>query len=405
MSPTLLRHYALASPHPRCHSIVPSLPFSRHTHLPLLSSTALTVQDVDVCAVVMSSKSAVAIEVELQATDLRVRALGAGAHDWFTAAPWEVSNGTLLRDLLHMDDASVLDKIKYTLSQGSTKSKNGAAGKLQLNVKLAHYKRIKYLPQHGRRTEHRSVQIVEYVASKLQLVVFPDRNKPGSSVDKERSNAAQPAQKCLSRALVFFNLPSTWQWVADSEPALVMQASDAVQCPAESRGRFVDMTVDAARVSTLEHIVGPAHEYMGVFVVDRKASVGLEGLDAFPAKSLKSLEGIKRLLSDPKSLLDDTDKAMMESVVASFGKGKAGEDSVAKLVTDCMELHTGIATHDESDCLAVSYRIKLPQALGGYESAWKSLYSYNLNTNVVRFLVLPGHTYAVDTRSVNIGGN
>jgi hypothetical protein len=138
---------------------------------------------------------------------------------------------------------------------------------------------------------------------------------------------------------------------------------------------------------------------MGVFVVDREASLGLEGLDSLPARSLESLEGIRRLLSDPMSLHNATDKTMMESVVVSFGKqGQTGEDSMAKLVSGCMELHTGIATSDDGDFLAVSYRIKLPQALGGYESAWKLLYEYNLNKNTISSLCsrrLPGALVSV----------
>jgi hypothetical protein len=333
-----------------------------------------------VFSVVMSSKSAVAIEVELQGADLCVRTLGAGAREWFAGAPWGVSNGTLLRHLVRMEDSSVMDHVKDVLNGVHTSSSAAAAGKLQLDVQLAHFKTRRYLPEHaevGRCTE-RSVQIVEYVPCTLQLVVFPETKKPAAMAKQEKSDARQPVHKCTARALVVFNLPSTWQWVAQKKAALDQQ--EACECePAESRGNFVDVTEDATRVPTLEHVVGSAHEYMGVFVVNRRASAGLEHI----GKLAGSLEGIKGLLSDPMSLLDDNDKTMMQSFVAFFGKANACEDSMAQWVADCMEMHTGIATSDDSDCLAVSYRIKLPQALGGYESAWKSLYSFNLNKNAV----------------------
>ncbi len=82
---------------------------------------------------------------------------------------------------------------------------------------------------------------------------------------------------------------------------------------------------------------------------------------------------------------------------ASSTHGAAARCLQDKIVTHCMELHSSIASTSLLDILTLSYRLKLPHALGGYESAWRPLYSHILNASVVSafFLVAGSCTMLV----------
>jgi hypothetical protein len=151
---------------------------------------------------------------------------------------------------------------------------------------------------------------------------------------------------------------------------------------------------------------------MGVFKLDKREVIGVQGerrVDEASGKQapvrlvhvdMPGLEWISRLLFDPTILLDIRDQEMMKNVWTSFEqmtrsrKGSHGSppkeasstDGAArcrqnKIVTDCIELHSGISSTSLGDILTLSYRLKLPHALGGYVSAWRPLYSHILNGN------------------------
>ena len=70
-------------------------------------------------AVILSSKTIVAIKVQEKGNELLVKILGAGARDWFANAP-QVSEGTLMRELLHTDSWLALEKIKNSMADTGT---------------------------------------------------------------------------------------------------------------------------------------------------------------------------------------------------------------------------------------------------------------------------------------------
>ena len=68
----------------------------------------------------MTSKTMMCIEVEVQDDMLVISDLGAGARDWFAKAPWDVVAGTLLRDVLSVDDWLALEELKDSLNKAAS---------------------------------------------------------------------------------------------------------------------------------------------------------------------------------------------------------------------------------------------------------------------------------------------
>ena len=150
--------------------------------------------------------------------------------------------------------------------------------------------------------------------------------------------------------------------------------------------------------------MGSAHEFMGIYKLNKYKAAEVAEWDPMRSGALDGLPAISMLLREPLELLEEHDKAVMQSLVASLGKiacdrsrsGSPDTDTSLNMpassvsgaaeqhaVLDCLEMHTGIASTQGSDCLSLSYRIKLPHVLGGYESTWKPLYNYNFDTNSV----------------------
>jgi len=229
-----------------------------------------------------------------------------------------------------------------------------------------------------------------------------------NTVTTHTSQAAAARAAVCGGALLTFVLPPSWQWKANTVlEALDVTAEDATQPsePAEMQGHWMHKEDDSLTPTGLESLIGPVHEYMGVYTLNRHESRGIDTLDD---NALAGVEGLRTLLCDPVGLLDTEDKALMHSVLPllqqvvsaghtyTHGKGKAvGNSDTIKGVTqahvhvagvvDCMELHSGIALGRDHDSLALFYRLKMPLVVGGYETAWKPLCSYNLNTNAVFF--------------------
>ena len=354
-----------------------------------------------VCAALLSSKTLLAMEVEVQGDDLVVRTLGSGAKDWFTNAPWEVCKGVLLRELVHADSWSSLRRLKDTLS-GPRATGRGISStrSMVLELKLSHFETSKYVCDHLDSTKPcalRSMNTVEYVHTTVQVTWSAHNAK----MDTPPSATPEPAAN-HPHALLLFNTPESWQWVPMKPMA---NNATGPSEPANMLGHWVDVE-DASSLPTLEQLIGSPHEFMGVFKLDKLEVIGVQDsndesrVDAASVKQA-GLEWISSLLFDPTTLLDISDQEMMENVVKSFEQmtrsrtgshgsppneasstdGAAARCRQNKVVTDCMELHSGIASTSLVDILTLSYRLKLPHALGGYVSAWRLLYSHILNGN------------------------
>lgn len=356
----------------------------------------------------MCSKTLVCIEVEAADGRLVVRGLGAGARDWFAGAPWQVGDGTLLRDLLHVDDWSALEELNDSLHKaGKTASTAAWLAKVHLNVTISHFKACKYQAEHmdmhmhtciasGASFQTRVVETVEYVPAKLQVASLPPVRsltpKTPEAADSTAGAAPWCSKSVAPRAVLIFNLPEEWQRTdTGAEAGAHVVVADGAASVAGSAGRcgswqHVDDSAQDGRCR-LEDIVGLSHEYMGVFKLDRLKCKGIEHMQSLDAAGEVAwgLSGIVKMLCDPVALLDDADKATMQRVVASLGsQGHASEYSVARYVSECIELHSGIASSNDADSLALFYRLKLPNTHGGYETPWKPLRLYNLNTYTVR---------------------
>jgi len=348
-----------------------------------------------------------------------VRTLGSGAQDWFAKAPWEVCKGVLLRELVHADNWSSLQQLENALS-GATANGTGLSRnkKMVLDFQLSHFQTSKYVSDHMDSTKPcalRMMNTVEYVRAKVEVVISstPEQESAQEVKMEEDTNVEdvdtlpnatpKPAAN-HSLAILLFNMPESWQWVPLKHMAINATGQPGSATPSEPanmRGHWVHVEdVNALSLPTLEQLIGSAHEFMGVFKLDKREVMGVQ--DGVGAASFKQagLEWISRLLFDPTTLLDIRDKEVMESVVTSFEQMKGsrtglpgGEASSThgaaarclqdKIVTHCMELHSGIASTSLLDILTLSYRLKLPHALGGYESAWRPLYSHILNASVV----------------------
>ena len=166
--------------------------------------------------VLLSSKTLLVIEVEVQGDDLVVRTLGSGAQDWFADAPWEVSKGVLLRELVHQDSWSSLQRIKDTLSGATAKgswlsSNNWKCRKMVLDVELSHFETSKYVCDHLDSTKPsalRSMNTVEYVRAKVKVMWSAQKAK----MDTPPSAKPKPAAN-HPHAILFFDTPESWQWV------------------------------------------------------------------------------------------------------------------------------------------------------------------------------------------------
>jgi hypothetical protein len=372
-----------------------------------------------VCAVLLSSKTLVAMEVDLQGHELVVRTLGSGAQDWFAKAPWEVCQGVLLRELVHADNWSSLQQLEDALSAATTTGSGLLRNnKMVLDFQLSHFQTSKYVSDHMDSTKPcalRTMNTVEYVRTKVEVVISSTPEQKSAQevkmeedtkvedVDTPPSATPKPAAN-HPLAILLFNMPESWQWVPLKHMAINATGEPGSATPSEPvnmRGHWVHVEdVNALSLPTLEQLIGSAHEFMGVFKLDKREVLGVE--DGVGAASFKQagLEWISSLLFDPTTLLDVRDREVMESVVTSFEqmkrsrsglpggeasspRGAAAQYLQDKIVTHCMELHSGIASTSLVDVLTLAYRLKLPHALGGYESAWRPLYSHILNASVV----------------------
>ena len=244
--------------------------------------------------VLMSAKTLVAMEVELQGDELVIQTLGAGAQDWFANAPWEVCKGILLRELVQKDHWSSLQQLKDAL-QASTVARSGLSRKnLWLDVQLSRFQTSKYISDQKEQTKpdatvmHRSVtstsmttslvRTVEYVCAKLEVAISstPEQQRTHKRKRMEDDTNIQVADVLDSPlasgsnalvttpgaaandplAILLFNMPASWQWSplqpiatkATREPGS-QEPSD----PSKTIGRWIH--VESMSASSL-----PAHQ-------------------------------------------------------------------------------------------------------------------------------------------------
>jgi hypothetical protein len=359
-------------------------------------------------AVLMSARNTLVMEVLVhnESGELMVRALGAGARDWFKDAPWHVGEGCFVRDLVDVDDVKVVDQLREAISKGTKLPSFGAAtpSLMQVSLSLAHFSKTKCLSEgmqaDSKQTafEHEcDIELVEYVASRVEVHLLPaDTKAPG----KESSSLRPMHNQNGSRALLFFFLPSTWECIAGKQECHgegghvgsedEAGGSEAAYAQAQGSWRCSEEQVDpnvATKAKTIEELIGSAHEYMGVFKLNYLKSSDLSVMCAHLWCGQKSgLEQLMSVIMDPFEMLDERDKDVMKRYLSSFDSPMDSRmDSIissksrTQHVGDCIELHSGIRTSPEGDFLAVFYRLALPRNAGGYESAWKMLYTYKLN--------------------------
>jgi hypothetical protein len=275
--------------------------------------------------------------------------------------------------------------------------------KLMLRVSLCRFESNKFKAEGvdlcastRARMQTRVVDTVEHVVARLQVASFasavPVKNlKKGYgpqpvSAAAALSGASPGTDATMPRAVLLFDLPDTWS----RKPEMVQaQAVKAVGCEVEAEGgwqhadnRGAVATGSSAPERSLVDIVGAAHEFMGVYKLNWLKSKGARDLGRLDdVQAPEALSGLVKLLSDPMALLDEADRAIMQSAVA-FLPTPPDRSNVctAHQVCELIELHTGMAASNDADSLAIFYRLKLPTVLGGYESPWKPLYLYDLNS-------------------------
>jgi len=164
---------------------------------------------------------------------------------------------------------------------------------------------------------------------------LPGTRNMRNTVTTHTSKAAAARAAVCGGALLTFVLPPSWQWKANTVlEALDVTAEGATQLsePAEMQGHWMRKEDDSFKPTGLESLIGPVHEYMGVYTLNRHESRGIDALDD---NTLAGVEGIRTLLCDPVGLLDTEDKALMHSALPllqqvvsaghtyTHGKGKA----------------------------------------------------------------------------------
>jgi len=309
--------------------------------------------------------------------------------------------------VLSVDDWLALEELKDSLNKAaSTPSTATWLSRVVLHVSICRFESNKYEAEGlelcaGTRAsmQTRLVDTVEYVVARLQVASFappsPAKNLKGSGAQSASAGARVSGGPMsarsgpgapLPRAVLVFNLPDAWR--RKEQAGVTQQAGVARGDPLPSAARadqgeggwqHADDAVAVQR--SLVDIVGAAHEFMGVYKLNSlkcKGARDLERLDG--VEGAEALRGLVKLMSDPMALLDEADRATMQSVVASLPPPPQGSDvCAAHRVCELLELHSGIAASNDADSLAIFYRLKLPTVLGGYESPWKPLYLYDLN--------------------------
>ena len=347
---------------------------------------------------IMSSSTSIALEVGVDASgQLLLRDLSVGARDWFRGAPWPVCAYSHVRDLVDVEDWSVMEQLRDSLRKAATSAPTAAMmNKRQRKVRLAHFSACEYQPDvigEGKETapvaSTRYIDVVEYVDATMSVSCFPEIRVPGKG-----------KPEAVARATIIFDIPDSWQWVQDTVPtdASVMARTDIGDERPQTRGRWRNVMDDAsgsASKPTLEDLIGGAHEYMGVYKLSRQKSRGLSSFETSTG-GLQGLEGIATFLQDPSSLMKAKDKAVLQSFLASL----TGSIDVNRLhqMWSCVELHSGIAATGQGDALALFYRLKLPCKLGGYESTWTPLTVHKLSRCAQPTESTPGKTVCVIPR-------
>ena len=123
-----------------------------------------------------------ALEVHEQGNEIFVKAMGAGARDWFADAP-QVSKGSVLRELVHPDCWPALENMVAAMIGNRTSV---------TNMRLEGHLMSKFISSTSCAGVY--VNTVEYVHAIIDVAISAGGVKPAG--------------------VIIFNLPDTWQWVA-----------------------------------------------------------------------------------------------------------------------------------------------------------------------------------------------
>ena len=127
-----------------------------------------------------------ALEVHEQGNEIFVKAMGAGARDWFADAP-QVSKGSVLRELVHPDCWPALENMVAAMIGNRTRVTN-----MRLKGYLSRFHLSKFISSTSCAGVY--VNTVEYVHAIIDVAISAGGVKPAG--------------------VIIFNLPDTWQWVA-----------------------------------------------------------------------------------------------------------------------------------------------------------------------------------------------
>jgi hypothetical protein len=217
------------------------------------------------------------------------------------------------------------------------------------------------------------LETVEYVQAKIQVASFPPRrsHKPKAAAAVSLCTGTPAscwARSAARRAVLIFNLPDLGRGGMlrpVSQCGCGLCAGKQV-CSLASRGRY-----GRRRELSPGGHCGPGARVDGrtmrVLKLSRPASKGIQDIHSVAPGFAAGLRGILKMLCDPMALLDDADKATMQSVVASLasqGDSSSSHCFTAQRVSECIEVHSGIASGNDCDSLALFYRLKLPNMLG-----------------------------------------
>jgi hypothetical protein len=180
-------------------------------------------------AVILSSKTIVAIEVHQEGNELLVKTLGAGSRDWFADAP-QMSEGSLVRELLHPDSWPALEKVKNSMA--NTIGASAVQMGMYLDVHLGHFHSSTCV---STPCTDRTGGLVHIYAQKVEYV------RASIDVAMRAVGEKQPV------AVIIFNLPAEWQWVSVPKTVAVMTYTHNLElwackppsAPAEVSGRWM----------------------------------------------------------------------------------------------------------------------------------------------------------------------
>jgi hypothetical protein len=152
-------------------------------------------------AVLISSKTMICVDAEVDGDKLVIRGASAGARDWFGESK-VLHDGALLRELVHVDDWCVLGELRDSLHKATT-SPTAAAwlAKIEMDIRLSCDKgaarKGRVLPLPPPRAS-----ASDYVQATMQIASYPESNVENSIAAAAAAGRQAPAPS--GRAVLMF---------------------------------------------------------------------------------------------------------------------------------------------------------------------------------------------------------